>query len=403
MVLELQQHQYQSKSRKSPALLDLPDEVLELIINQLTQLDIVQVRLLNSKLCDLASRKLYKNIYLNNSGPRIYLSNKLHTSFYDNYTIVNDKKKFKKVIPNRNMKYTQQIMFRIEHEDEIYLKMYIVELFPHIVIKGDPFDEEYFIYSDGISHFHLPSFRKPPQDRSLVNRLTIDSPLSEEVDIISQFSNIAKVELSEIDNFTLNLLSNFSHNFCKVTSLTISDRLELDIKLLARLFKLDQITSFQLQLYRNLGDGSIYSDFKWILSQMTNLKHLVLSSNLGLENYLSGQLNPNSLLSFVLISNYGPRYEFTLPMFLLEQQSITRLCFSTSTLETSIFWNPNRFERISRTNGEQNRGDKGATNYIQNLIRFGKCPRLNQFIINNTYYFVERHSNDSIDFTKFPE
>ncbi|RLV96611.1 hypothetical protein JA1_000187 [Spathaspora sp. JA1] len=100
---------HENGNREPTSILDLPDEILELILSHLNQINLTKVNLVNSRLYKLSNKKLHRQIYVNIEKPRIEIARDLCTAFYIKYTVVNKLLRSKTKIFSLNMKHTRKI------------------------------------------------------------------------------------------------------------------------------------------------------------------------------------------------------------------------------------------------------------------------------------------------------
>ncbi|RLV96609.1 hypothetical protein JA1_000185 [Spathaspora sp. JA1] len=263
---------------KPTSILDLPDDVLELILSHLNQLNLTQVNLINSRFYKLAKKKLYSQIFVNNGESEIQMASDLITAFYISYTVINNFKRFEKMFPSLNMKHIRKIVFETKNEDAEDLIRLIKGLCPNL-----DFSTPVSTFKTNHDNFTL-FIKKHIRSKVMpwVKKLGIDDSKTVVDFEIMSYTYLPNLNTLEIYNLTeekFNELMSIDKTSPQIEQLALSLVSPFDISPMVKLFNLERISFFQLKIQasENNYSSEVAENLRCMLGQMKNLKHLGLS------------------------------------------------------------------------------------------------------------------------------
>ncbi|EGW30812.1 uncharacterized protein SPAPADRAFT_52010 [Spathaspora passalidarum NRRL Y-27907] len=399
---EVVQDNYKEPSnQKVWSLLDLPDEVLELITSYLNQLTVLEIGLTNSRMNNLATRKLYRNIYVNNGPSPILIARTLHTSFYIQYTVINNLKNFKQICSNLNMKHIHKVMF---YSDAIFQDLIplVCLLSTKVVLEFEnkvSYDTIVFDHSD----LYISKVLKvPPVSMPCINKFTVDCSTDVDLSILLYLPNLKTIEISKANSETISRFDAIKDISLKIKNFSISLLEMVDIRFIEKFFKLDQIIFFQLHICEPENFNYIFNmQLLLVFVRMKRLKHLALSNFPFETNNIISAIQSDLQSLFLRFNTEFEQTPFSVLQVIYSHKALARICL---TIEEPVneFWSLQDFGRVYKHESTKINVDCMETlDKFRLAVKHGLCPKLNQVILNQGYYSVERYSDGSSDFVKY--
>ncbi|EGW31915.1 uncharacterized protein SPAPADRAFT_61018 [Spathaspora passalidarum NRRL Y-27907] len=347
--------------------------------------------LVNKQLYNLTVASLYCSIYLNfGHRAEILIDREICSDFHCGNTILNSNDSFRKLVEQRkelvdNIKsiyiFNSELKLKFWMDSETLLGMREIDLLTHIAIP---------------SFIHVPL-----EDNYTVKELSLDiSPVCiDEIDwaTIPYLKGLETLKIKTVraqEEF-LTMTSNF-HQPLKVKRLSLEFTLpkELTFETLAKVVKLDEVTSLELESPTWELNGK---PFEWLFSSLTNLKHLsMVLKNSELVYELLGLVQSGTLKSLAIAP------VDILPVKLQKiiekhEQTLERVMFASHVYYT---FSLDDFQRITPPRFKENLLTYQAR--VEQMLNsdVSKFPHLHHIVISSIQYEVTR-SEGKFEVTAF--